>query len=329
MKEQAPELNPIILSTPEGLEVEVLAFGATVKSIKVFKQTVTLEYPNAADYQENPYYFGSTIGRYANRIANGCFSLNAQTYQLAKGTLPHALHGGEHGFSHKNWVCTELSPSHCVLTLVSPHGDNGFPGELQVTLCIRLEQLALQFDYSAICTADTVISLTNHTYFNLNQDKSSLAEHSLQLNAAAYLAVTDSGIPTGEVMPVAGSCFDFSNQKPVLPALQQTDAQLAVVNGFDHFFILRPARDITEPAAVLVSEQSGIGLQVFTDQPGVQFYSGNFLSAPFNARSALCLEAQHWPDAPNQPQFPSAVLLAGECYQKHIRFQFFNSKANQ
>lgn len=326
MSAQIPELKPIVLSTPEGLEVEVLTFGATIKSINVLRQSVALEYSDPTNYLVNPFYLGSTIGRYANRIANGRFSLNNQVYEISKGASQHALHGGLQGFSHRNWLCSEHSKTHCVLSLTSEHNEGGFPGRLNVDVCVRVEKLAIEILYTAVSSHDTVISLTNHTYFNLDKNKSSINSHLLQIDADSFLAVTPTGIPTGETLAVADTSFDFRTLKQVMPLSNEQDSQLGRVNGYDHFFILNQPHLLSKPAARLVSTQSNIGLDIYTNQPGIQFYSGNFLDKPFQARAALCLEAQHWPDAPNQEHFPTPILLAGERYQKTIRYEFFETK---
>ncbi|WP_423188226.1 aldose epimerase family protein [Alishewanella sp. d11] len=313
----------ITLSTAAGLKIEVMPFGATIKSIKIKGHEVCLTYPSLQQYLDNPFYLGSSIGRYANRIANGRFSLHNQDYYLTKGDQQHALHGGAVGFSHQLWDCVEFSETYCLLTLTSADGDAGFPGNLQVKLKIAVTELSVTLEFTAISDQDTIINLTNHSYFNLNKDKSSLNAHWLTIAADAYLPISSSGIPLGYSNAVVDTDFDFSQPKELTRCFDSVDPQFLTAGGYDHFYIFAPNRDLKQAVAQLVSTESGLGVRLFTTQPGLQFYSGNFLGTPFIARSGLCLEAQHWPDAPNQHTFPSAVITAHETYERTIQYEFF------
>lgn len=322
MQQELLGLDVIYLETAAGLRVEVLPFGATIKSISINNQLMTLTYCQSEQYVANPYYFGSTIGRYANRIANGQCVINNTVVKLATGSAQHALHGGEIGFSHRLWRCVASEADFCRLYYHSPDGENGFPGALDVYLTIRVSGLSVELEYQAISDKDSIISLTNHCYFNLNSDNQAATDHTLKISASYVLPCSSSGIPTGEIRNVANSVFDFQEPMVIAERLQQDDPNLQTVNGFDHYYVFAAQRDTALPVAELSSSKSGIKLQLYTSQPGVQFYAGNFLADPFEPRAGICLEAQHWPDAPNQPHFPSAMISAGETYRQFIRYQF-------
>lgn len=315
--------SPIALNKGTGLEVELLPFGATIRSIRLFGQELTLNYPQAADYQTDEFYLGATAGRVANRIAKGRFELNGVAYQLDCNNGPNHLHGGVTGFNRQHWQVLKQQPDSVQLYLRSADGDQGYPGALQVWQQFRIVDQQLELSFLALSNKDTVLNLTNHCYFNLNNDGTSIENHQLQLTATHYLPTDEHAIPTGERCAVAGSAFDFIVAKLLGPALQQQDQQLALAHGFDHCFIWQGA-DAAELKlmALLSSEQSGRQLEVFSTQPGLQLYTGNFLASPFAPRQGICLEAQGWPDAINQLGFPSTLLKAGELYQQQIVYKF-------
>lgn len=316
-------LQPLILSNHHGLEVEVLPLGATISAIRYQGQLLTLGYPQTADYQHDSFYLGSTVGRYANRIAHGRCQLNDQLLQLSCNNGPHSLHGGEQGFNRAEWQLRERSPQQLTLYHCSADGDQGFPGRLQVWLQVQLQQNALHLQFKALSDRDTLINLTNHCYFNLNSDSSDISNHQLQLNASHYLPTDASGIPSGELQPVEGSVFDLRQPQLLAPLLQQSHPQLVQARGFDHCFVTpQTTENSPQWQATVRSPQSGRVLEVFSTQPGIQLYTGNYLAAPFSPRQGLCLEAQNWPDAPNQPHFPSAKLAAGQTYQQEIVYRF-------
>jgi aldose 1-epimerase len=315
--------SPIALNKGTGLEVELLPFGATIRSIRLFGQELTLNYPQAADYQTDEFYLGATAGRVANRIAKGRFELNGVAYQLDCNNGPNHLHGGVAGFNRQSWQVLKQQSDTVQLYLRSADGDQGYPGAVQVWQQFRIVDKQLELSFLALSTKDTLLNLTNHCYFNLNNDSSSIENHQLQLTAPHYLPTDEHAIPTGERRAVAGTAFDFSKAKLVGPALRQQDQQLALANGFDHCFIWQEA-DAAELKlmAVLSSSQSGRQLEVLSTQPGLQLYTGNFLASPFVPRQGICLEAQGWPDAINQLGFPGTLLKAGELYQQQIVYKF-------
>jgi len=313
----------IRLTAGTGLEVELLPFGATIRSIRLFGQELTLNYPQAADYQTDEFYLGATAGRVANRIAKGRFELNGVVYQLDCNNGPNHLHGGVTGFDRQLWQVLKQQPDSVQLYLHSADGDQGYPGALQVWQQFRIVDQQLELSFLALSNKDTVLNLTNHCYFNLNNDGTSIENHQLQLTATHYLPTDEHAIPTGERRAVVGTAFDFSQAKLVGPALKQQDPQLALANGFDHCFIWQGAEAADlKRMALLSSEQSGRQLEVFSTQPGLQLYTGNFLAAPFVSRHGICLEAQGWPDAINQLGFPTTQLKAGELYQQQIVYKF-------
>lgn len=313
----------IHLTAGTGLEVELLPFGATIRSIRLFGQELTLNYPQVVDYQTDEFYLGATAGRVANRIAKGRFELNGVAYQLDCNNGPNHLHGGVTGFNRQLWQVLKQQPDSVQLYLHSADGDQGYPGALQVWQQFRIVDQQLELSFLALSNKDTVLNLTNHCYFNLNNDGTSIENHQLQLTATHYLPTDEHAIPTGERRAVAGTAFDFSQAKLVGPALKLQDPQLALANGFDHCFIWQGAEvaDLKR-MALLSSEQSGRQLEVFSTQPGLQLYTGNFLAAPFVSRQGICLEAQGWPDAINQLGFPTTQLKAGELYQQQIVYKF-------
>jgi len=315
--------SPIALNKGTGLEVELLPFGATIRSIRLFGQELTLSYPQATDYQTDEFYLGATAGRVANRIAKGRFELNGVAYQLDCNNGPNHLHGGVTGFNRQHWQVLKQQSDSVQLYLHSADGDQGYPGALQVWQQFRIVDQQLELSFLALSNKDTVLNLTNHCYFNLNNDGTSIENHQLQLTATHYLPTDEQAIPTGERRAVAGSAFDFIVAKLLGPALQQQDQQLALANGFDHCFIWQGA-DAAElkRMALFSSEQSGRQLEVFSTQPGLQLYTGNFLASPFAPRQGICLEAQGWPDAVNQLGFPGTLLKAGELYQQQIVYKF-------
>ncbi|MBU0914154.1 MAG: galactose mutarotase [Gammaproteobacteria bacterium] len=313
----------IRLTAGTGLEVELLPLGATIRSIRLFGQELTLNYPQAADYQTDEFYLGATAGRVANRIAKGRFELNGVAYQLDCNNGPNHLHGGVAGFNRQLWQVLKQQPDSVQLYLRSADGDQGYPGAVQVWQQFRIVDQQLELSFLALSNKDTVLNLTNHCYFNLNHDGISIENHQLQLTATHYLPTDEHAIPTGERRAAAGTAFDFSKAKLVGPALKQQDPQLALANGFDHCFIWQGAEAAElKLMALLSSEQSGRQLEVFSTQPGLQLYTGNFLASPFAPRQGICLEAQGWPDAINQLGFPSTLLKAGELYQQQIVYKF-------
>ncbi|WP_412027635.1 aldose epimerase family protein [Deinococcus yunweiensis] len=321
------------LALPGGVQATVTDFGATLVSVIVPDRRGVLGDVVLGHDQPGPYadhttspYFGATIGRYANRIAGGQFTLDGQTYHVPANDGQNALHGGPGGFDHQMWhgeTRVEAGRPAVTFTRLSVDGEMGFPGNLRVTVTYTLGEqdgaTTLTIDYHAVTDAPTVLNLTNHTYWNLSADPSlGVLEHELTVNASAFTPVRAGGIPTGEVRPVAGTPFDFQTPHPVGERLSAPDEQLTLVGGYDHNLVL----DGTELrlAAVLHDPHSGRELSIHTTEPGVQVYSGNFLDGSiigkhgqvYAKHAGLCLETQHFPDSPNWPEFPSTRLDPGQ-----------------
>ena len=331
-------LVPIILQNEAGLRVEVLPYGATLRSIQLDGQELTLCHPQMTDYLENSGYLGSTVGRYANRIAGGLLQFGNEVLPLETAGGEHCLHGGK-GFSHQRWQVQQQSSVEVLLFLFSADGDCGFPGDLSVWQKIRLQDTAVHIEFKATTTSRTVLSLTNHCYFNLD-GSADICGHQLQIFSDAMLPVDASLIPTGQRQKVAGSAFDFREAKVIGQQLAMTDPQLLLTGGFDHCYLFPPqplaVQDFTQhlaqnppvlkPMARLSAAHSPLSLTVSSTLPGLQFYSGHGLGSPFTPNQGLCLEAQYWPDAPNRPDFPSTLLVAGDIWQQQIVYAF--SKAH-
>ncbi len=305
------------LYSESGLEVDIVDYGASIAAIRVplaerMVNTV-LTYPDPGDYRLNPYYLGATVGRYANRIAKGELRIAGTRIRLASHPS-HCLHGGMLGFHVQRWE-TDADSSGIRCRYVSPHGEQGFPGRLDIQVDYRfLSDSALLIEYTATSDRDTVVNIANHAYFNLNGDGRSVADHSLRLNASRYTPTDSDLIPTGEIASVENTALDF--RRPV--ALREKLGE----HGLDTNFVIDGDAGQLRKAATLHSSATGILLSVRTTQPGLQVYTGEHLGSPFTPRSAICLEAQNFPDAPNQPGFPNAVLTAGETYRQQTVYEF-------
>lgn len=316
----ASAFAPLVLQSNSGLRIEVLPFGATISSIQFEGQELTLGHANYTDYQHNDGYLGATIGRYANRISNGRFYFGDKLVVLDTGADQHCLHGGN-GFSHRCWQVLRHQVDEVELLLRSPDGDSGFPGDLSVWQTIRLTGNELHISFRATTQSSTLVNLTNHCYFNLDGSQD-ITHHHLQIHAEQFLPVTSDLIPTGERRKVAGSAFDFRQSSTIADKLSLADPQLLQAGGFDHCFIFETQSNELCPMATLSSSLSALSLTVSSTMPGLQFYSGQSLAAPFRPSQALCLEAQFWPDSPNQKSFPSTLLLRDQIYQHQIVYAF-------
>jgi len=313
-------MQVIQLSDSKNLTAEILPFGAIIKSIKFKNQEMTLSVDDPQYYLENPFYLGATVGRYANRIAEGRFNLSGSQYQLKENNGPNSLHGGVKGFNKVLWQVTKQTNSEVELYYCSVDGEEGFPGELKVWQTITAENGQLLLKFKATCNKETLVNFTNHCYFNL-EGSDTIENHLLQVNATHYLPIDEHSIPLGEPAPVANSCFDFIKPKLVKGALTQSHTQLDAANGLDHCYVFEND-DSLHTMATLTSQQTGINLTLKSTQPGMQLYTANFVSDPFKARQALCLEAQNWPDAPNRENYPKANLLPDEEYSQVIIYAF-------
>ena len=324
---QIPEST--VLATAVGIEVELLDYGATLKSIRVpvgdqFVD-VLLSYPANEDYLQDKVYLGATVGRYAGRIDSGATRVQGRSIQLEcnEQNTGHCLHGGPKGFSHQFWSVSERSSDHVSYEYVSADGDQGFPGCLTTRVSYRLlGSNTLQIEFTAETDQETIVNLSNHAYFNLNCIDSGVENHELMINSGLYTPLGSNSLPMGEIKQVADSIFDFRQKRCLRERLYSPDAQLDLAGGFDHYFLLNKDVSKAGVAATVYSPQSGIMMNIYTDQPGVQFYSGNWLGAPFKPRAGLCLEFQDVPNEPNMDGFASTILRAGDTYRRQITLEF-------
>jgi len=317
------------------IEARIITYGGIIQSLKVpdrngNAQDVVLGFDSVDGYVSNPGpFFGALIGRYANRIAHGQFQLDGHTYTLPKNDGDNTLHGGR-GFDKNVWKAREVENG-VELTYVSNDGDQGFPGTLTAVVKYTLAGNALHIDYSATTDKDTVVNLTNHSYFNLSgQGNGDILNEELKINASRFTPVNPNLIPTGVLAPVAGTPFDFRKLIVIGARINQNDEQLKNAKGYDDNWVLdKTAGQMTE-AAEVYDPSSGRVLSVWTTQPGIQFYSGNFLDGSikgkdgrvYGHRAALCLETQHYPDSPNQTSFPTTELKPGQRYHQVTEFRF-------
>jgi aldose 1-epimerase len=335
-----------VLRNAKGMETAIINYGASIVSIKVPDRDgkaadVLLGYDSVAGYEQDKSYFGATIGRYGNRIAGGEFTLNGTVYHLPKNDGANTLHGGSPGFNKRLWTAVDRS-RHGVQVLemsyTSADGEGGFPGTLKVKVTFTLpeDKNELRIDYLANTDKDTVFNLTNHSYFNLTGDAShDILGHELSLHAQEFTPVDSTLIPTGELRAVAGTAFDFIKPTAIGARINQNDEQLRFGKGYDHNWVLEKNKsaglqmgaEVFEPASRRI-------LDVLTTEPGIQFYSGNFLDGAvqgkggkaYAQRTGFCLETQHFPDSPNHKNFPSTLLKAGQTYRSSTIFRFATRK---
>lgn len=328
-----------VLKNSQGAEACVTNWGGRLVSVMVPDRNgkltdVVLGYDNIQQYVQFPdNNYGALIGRYGNRIANGQFQLDGQSYQLPQNNNGHCLHGGPKGYHAVTWDARQLDGQSVELTYLSPDGEAGFPGNLKVKVIYRLtDDNAIDIQYEATTDKPTVVNLTNHSYFNLSGvPGSTITDHKIQINADTYVPVDETLIPTGKIETVEGTPMDLRQLVTVGDHIDDDFAQLRYGGGYDHNWVLNTKGDLSAPAAKVVSEKSGIVMEVFTNEPGLQFYAGNSMSEAgdkgklgvvYPRRGALCLETQHYPDSPNQKQFPSVVLQPGETYQSRCIYKF-------
>ena len=318
----------------DGIRICVLPFGATLQSLVVNdaggKPTdVVLGFDTVDEYRDSGLFFGGTIGRCANRIGGASFRLNGKDYPLAANDGVNHLHGGRIGFHKTLWSVTGQSAQAVTFSRVSPDGEEGYPGNLKVSVRYAVDDSrSLRICFDAVSEADTLINLANHAYFNLNgHDSGSAMEHRLQLNADCITENAPGCLPTGRFLPIDGGPFDFREEKALAPGLTSCDRQIEIGRGYDHNFVLNGAG--MRKVGRLVGERSGIVMDVETDQPGIQLYSGNFLrpttgkgGVKYNYRHSVCLETQHFPDAIHHPDFPSVVLKKGKLFHSETVYRF-------
>ena len=327
------------LTNAHGLEMRVITYGGIITSLKVPDRAghlddVVLGFDTLDGYLKDSPYFGAIVGRYGNRIAKGQFTLNGATYKLATNNGPNHLHGGVKGFDKVMWNAVPGDSADGVsvtLTRTSPDGEEGYPGNLQASVRYTLtDKNELAIDYRATTDKATPVNLTQHSYFNLAADSGDILGHELTIHASRYTPVDATLIPTGELAPVQGTPFDFQKATAIGARIATDDAQLKNGGGYDHNWALDRGGSGLQPAARLVDPKSGRTLDVATTEPGLQFYSGNFLDGSitgkggrvYKRRTGLCLETQHFPDSPNHPSFPSTILQPGQTYSSKTVFTF-------
>ncbi len=329
------------LRNSSGMEVKITNYGGTITQIKVPDRNkkfddVALGFDNLDGYTSkiNTAYFGATIGRYGNRIAHGTFTLNGHEYHIPINNGPNSLHGGLKGFDKRVWDAKEVSDGNgpaLELRYLSRDGEEGFPGNLNVTVRFSLgNKNELRIDYTATTDKDTVLNLTNHSYFNLaGAGSETVLNHKLTLRADRFTPIDSTLIPTGAIQSVAGTPFDFRKPTAIGARINEDNQQLKFGKGYDHNFVLNSNGDSLALAAKVEEPSSGRVMEVLTTQPGIQFYSGNFLDGKIHGiggayryRSALALETQHFPDSPNHSNFPTTVLHPGQRFHSTTIYRF-------
>ncbi|HHU25177.1 MAG TPA: galactose mutarotase [Bacteroidales bacterium] len=327
-----------VLKNANGMEVTLTNYGARLVSVMVPDregnwQDVVLGFENIDDYVNSDNNFGATIGRYGNRIANGKITVEGVEYQLPQNNFGHTLHGGPEGYDRQLFKAEQLSDQSVAFTYVSPDGEAGFPGTLNVKVTMTLtDDNAIDLQYEAETDKETVVNLTNHTYFNLSGDaNNTILDHLLMINADQFTPVDDTFMTTGEILPVEGTPMDFRTATAVGERIDQYEYdQLKNGDGYDHNWVLNSGGDVSQLAATVYSPATGIQLEVYTVEPGLQVYSGNFLDgtltgkkgAVYNKRTAICLETQKYPDSPNKADWPSPYLKPGEKYTSRCIYKF-------
>ncbi len=334
---EGKEVFTYSITNGKGICATICDYGATIVGLfvpgadgKVYD--VSLGYDNVTDYEEGGCFFGATVGRNANRIADAKVTIDGVEYELGANDNENNLHSGANGASGKVWEVKEYKENAITLSYLSKDLEQGFPGDadMEVTYTITDEN-ALDISYRCTSTKKTVMNMTNHCYFNLNgQDSGNVHSQLLQLYASAYTPVKSAkAIPTGEIAPVAGTPFDFTTAKPIGQDIAKEDVQLGYGNGYDHNFVLDRKGDGLEPAAVVKAPESGICMEVWTDCPGIQLYTGNFIEGVkgkggvvYPKNGAFCLETQYFPNAANEPNFAMPLLDVGEVYTSASVYKF-------
>ena len=329
------------LRNKNNMEVCVTNFGGRIVSVMVpdkdgQMRDVVLGFDSIQDYVSKPSDFGASIGRYANRINQGRFTLDGTEYQLPQNNYGHCLHGGPQGFQYRVFDAVQPNPQELELTYMAEDGEEGFPGNITCKVLMKLtDDNAIDIRYEAETDKPTIVNMTNHSYFNLDGDAARNEAHLLTIDADYYNPVDSTFMTTGEIAPVEGTPMDFRTPTPVGARINDYDfVQLKNGNGYDHNWVLNTKGDITRKCATLESPLTGIVLDVYTNEPGIQVYAGNFLDGSltgkkgitYNQRASVCLETQKYPDTPNKPEWPSAVLRPGEKYMSQCIFKFSVNK---
>lgn len=327
-----------VLTNANGMEVCITNFGGRIASVLVpdrngVMRDVVLGFDSIQDYKNIHSDFGATIGRYANRINQGKITIDGKEIQLPQNNYGHCLHGGPDGWQYKVFKATNVATNELELTLDSPDGDANFPGNVTAKVTFTLtDDNAIDIKYTATTDAKTIINMTNHSYFNLSGDPSTPAtDHLLYINASNYTPVDSTFMTLGTVEAVEGTPMDFTTAKVIGDEIDNFDfEQLKNGKGYDHNWVLDTKGDVTQLAAKLVCPATGIGVEVYTNEPGIQVYTGNFLNGTvtgkggivYNKRASVCLETQHYPDSPNKPQWPSVILEPGQTYHSECIYKF-------
>ena len=326
-----------VLRNANNMEVCITNFGGRIVSVMVpdregVMRDVVLGFDSIRDYITIPSDFGASIGRYANRINQGRFTLDGVEYVLPRNNYGHCLHGGPNGFQYQVYDARQTGPQELEFTYLSKDGEEGFPGNITCKVLMTLtDDNAIDIRYEAETDQPTIVNMTNHSYFNLDGDAGSNSDHLLTIDADYYTPVDSTFMTTGEIAPVEGTPMDFRTATPVGARIDDFDfVQLKNGNGYDHNWVLNTQRDITHKCVTLESPKTGIVLDVYTNEPGIQVYAGNVLDGTimgkkgivYNQRASVCLETQKYPDTPNKPDWPSAVLRPGEKYNSHCVFKF-------
>lgn len=329
--------NLFVLKNKHGMEVCITNYGGRVVSLMVPDRNGKFEdvvcgYPTIADYLAKKQNFGATVGRYIGRILNATFTLDSIPYQLTANSGIHCAHGGDPGFASMIWQAEQLDEQALKLTLLSPDGDNGFPGQLDVRVIFQVtDNNELDIRYEAETDKPTVVNLSHHSFFNISGDFNTTVEGQLlSINADSYTPYDSLKCVTGEIVPVAGTPFDFTTPHLIGERIDEDIMQLTAMKGYDHNWVLNTGGDDTRLAARLTDEKSGRTLEVYTSEPGLQVYTANGLRGAmigkkgiaYQKRSAICLETQHFADSPNKPQFPSTVLRPGEMFESRCIYRF-------
>jgi aldose 1-epimerase len=339
-KVDGQKIELFVLTNRNGVEAKIITYGGALVSLKVPDRNgrfddVVLGYDNLDGYLKGSSFFGALIGRYGNRIANGRFTLNGVEYNLAANNGANHLHGGNKGFDKVVWTAKPIRTSNDVglkLSYLSRDGEESYPGTLSVSVIYTLtDQNELKIDYSATTDKDTIVNLTHHSYFNLaGHGNGDVLAHELMINGDRYTPVDASLIPTGELRAVSGTPFDFTQPMAIGSRIGKRDEQLKFGNGYDHNWVLNGKPGTLRQAAKVSEPKTGRLMEVWTTEPGLQFYTGNFLDGSqigkggkvYQFRYGFCLEAQHYPDSPNKPAFPSTLLRKGGIYRSTTIYKF-------
>ncbi len=320
-----------------GITAWITNYGARVVSLQVHDRQnkevdVVVGFDSIKDYlATEEVYHGAIIGRFANRIAKGKFSLGGKAYKLNVNNGPNHLHGGDDGFHNQVWDVAAVNENRIVLTYMSKDGEEGYPGNMDVKVTYTLLEREIKIDYHVACDAETILNITNHSYFNLNGlCTGTVLNHTLEINSDGFTAIDETLIPYGRTEKVEGTPFDFRTPVSIGKRIDEAHEQIRYGKGYDHNYVLNKPVPGESFAARAIGDQSGIVMEVYTDQPGMQFYSGNFMEGKHKLkggamdifRSAFCLETQHFPDSPNQPSFPSVILKPGHVFRSTTSYRF-------